>query len=464
MKFFLIPLFLSLVSLPALAVTGSVNKNSTPKEKITVLQSPSKASLQFFQTLKSDNFELMNMLLEQGADINCGNCIPGLFDHIGDKKSLSNGKTPLMYAMENTASSGSTISKSVRYLVENGAKLDVQDKDGITAIMYGAKRGFNPHWSQAYQVIYLLESGANTSIKDKDMNNVLHYSFGAGYSPITSGAMSPYSGKGSYEDVLKQVREITRISIEHGLNVNQQNLLGETPLHYAAAKCLTQGADFLISMGADPSIKTKKGDTALDYAIEKATKAIHTEICNETVRFLRTPNKISATTPNKQEYIESLNIPVGPEVMATPLTPPTSGNFPSALVADFQGVIKSSLQAQPVSAKGKIDASGHFEYGGDNGVVMSGSFDASGPQLKGYGVTRPPIVGGRQLTYPNGENEASVVLLAKFDGQILRGSYMSKFEKGTFSLCLRGVTSAECTVTADPLGALFKGLGNLLNK
>ncbi len=56
------------------------------------------------------------------------------------------------------------------------------------------------------------------------------------------------------------------------------------------------------------------------------------------------------------------------------------------------------------------------------------------------------------------------LLLAKFDGQILRGSYMSKFENGTFSLCLRSVISAECTATADPLGALLKGIGSLLHK
>lgn len=456
----LLTLFLSLISIPVFAVNLDLNKNSKSFTPTTVSKAPSKASLNFFQALKNDNFELMNLLVEQGADINCGNCIPGLFDNIGGKNSASNGKTALMYAMENATSTGSTISKSVSYLVENGAKIDLQDKDGITAIMYGAKRGFNPHWSQAYQVIYLLKNGANASIKDKDMNNVLHYSYGTGYSPITSGAMSPYGGNGSYEDVLKQVREITRLSIKNGLNVNQQNLLGETPLHYAAAKCLTQGADFLISMGADPSIRTKNGETALDFAIEKATKATHKEICNETVRFLQAPNKISAIKLKQQENIESLNLSTGQEVMIQPSTE----NFPSALVADYQGIIRSSFQAQPVSGKGRIDESGNFEYSGDNGVVMSGSFDASGPQLKGHGITRLPNVGGRQLTYPNGENEASVVLLAKFDGQILRGSYMSKFENGTFSLCLHSVTSAECTVTADPLGALFKGIGSLLSK
>jgi ankyrin repeat protein len=458
MKFLLIPLFLSIFTHPVLAATGSASKKTTPTEKLVAPQPASKISLQFFQALKSENFELMNMLLEQGADINCGNCIPSMFN------TYLEGKTALMYAMENTTSTGNTISKSVRYLVEKGAKLDLQDKDGITAVMYGAKRGFNPHWSQAYQVIYLLENGANAAVKDKDMNNVLHYSYGAGYSPITSGAMSPYGGKGSYEDVLRQVREITRLSVEHGLNVNQQNFLGETPLHYAAAKCLTQGANILISMGADSSIKTKKAEAALDYAVEKATKAIHTEICNETVRFLKDPNKFSTTTPIKLENVNPLSMQAVPEVKAALLTQPTGGTFPSALVAEFQGVIKSNLQAQPITAKGKIDENGHFEYSGDNGVVMSGSFDASGPQLKGHGVTRLPNVGGRQLTYPNGEIEARVVLLAKFDGQTLRGSYMSKFENGTFSLCVQGVTAPECTVTADPLGSLFKGLGSLLSK
>ena len=263
--------------------------------------------------------------------------------------------------------------------------------------------------------------------------------------------MHSFSDKGDVANYAGVVNEMISV----GANINEKNIAGRTPLMETIGKCSLPISKVYLNNGASANVKDAAGQGLPEIAKANAIRS-PTKQCIEVANFFANPQNI--------ESLNVANAPSGQSAVITPLTPLVSGNFPKALVSDFQGVIKSNLQAQPVSAKGKIDESGHFEYSGDNGVVMTGSFDASGTELEGHGVTHLPIVGGRQLTYPNGENEARVALLARFDGQILRGSYMSKFEKGTFSLCPRGVTSAECTVTADPLGALFKGVGNLLRR
>lgn len=294
MRYLFLTVILVCLSMHASAMVIEPQKGTTPSTKSVrqkavsmstkaMLAPPSKATIQFFQALRNDNFQIMDVLLNQGADINCNNC-------------NSKGQTPLMFAMEHPKS-GSTVSESVRYLVEKGANLNTQDNGGSTAIMYG--KGFSPYWSHAYQVLYLIENGAKTTVKDGAGNNILHHAYSVGYSAITSGALAPY-GEDGYTEVLKQVKAVTRTSIEHGLNVNQQNLIGETPLHLAAAKCLNAGVELLLSLGANPSIRTKAGDTALSLATERATTSIHPEICNETVRILQNPNQASSANPIQQ--------------------------------------------------------------------------------------------------------------------------------------------------------------------
>ena len=56
------------------------------------------------------------------------------------------------------------------------------------------------------------------------------------------------------------------ILIKHGADVNKQDILGCTPLIYAALSNKPEITKLLLKYGADPSIKDKDGKTALDYA------------------------------------------------------------------------------------------------------------------------------------------------------------------------------------------------------
>lgn len=422
MQNFWVAVIFTFFSMSASAFVGEIEKKPTHSLKRPVLQPANKASIQFFQALRNGNFEIMDVLLNQGADINCRNC-------------TSNGQTPLMYAMESPAS-GSTISKSVRYLVEKGANPNMQDNNGSTAIMHGAGKGFSPYWSQAYQVLYLIENGAQTTIKDGTGNNILHYAYGVGYSAITSGALSPY-GEDGYAEVIKQVKAVTRISIERGLDVNQQNLIGETPLHRAAAKCLNVGIEFLLSMGANPSIMTKAGDSPLSIATERATTSLHPEICNETVRILQNPKQISAARPIQQGRSDD----------AVSGSAPQNSNF-SAYAGNYSGSYTGDDQGPfqvVISQEGNITLNGK-SLRSNQAFTGSGKVNSDGS----LGVTLGNVSSG-----------------ATFQGSInpktgaMYGMWKNSGQAGNFS----GNKQSSQGQVDNPLqaiGGLLNGLGKIL--
>jgi hypothetical protein len=361
-----------LFSISAFAVEGDLYNRQQHSHKQSaaqksIIKPASKESIQFAQAFQSGNFEMMDILLGQGADINCGNCIPSLFH-------VYTGLTPLMSGMENRVETGSAISKYVRYLVEKGANLNIQDKTGKTALMYGADNGFNPFWSSGYQVIYLLESGANPSLKDKDGNNLLHYAFNKGYSLNLPT-----------EDVVKQAKNVVRLSVERGLNINQQNVLGETPLHFAAAKCLNDGIEYLIMMGANPSIKTKAGVTALNIATEKATNANHQEICNETVHILQS-SKQALTIPNN---LQDNTFNAGSSASNKQAIARFSGTYAGTYIGSNTGTFEVTIlgdgmitfngyssRGEPFSGEGKLNNDGSVAIASDStGSTFVGSIN-----------------------------------------------------------------------------------------
>lgn len=61
--------------------------------------------------------------------------------------------------------------------------------------------------------------------------------------------------------------DATRLLIQHGANINGQDSLGKTPLHYAAGRGSINTIRQLVKLGADKNITDKAGKTAFDIAV-----------------------------------------------------------------------------------------------------------------------------------------------------------------------------------------------------
>jgi uncharacterized protein len=255
-----------------------------------------------------DRASLLEMLLKNGADVNSA-----------DWK----GRTPLMAVAERPDLA------SLRSLIANDAKLDLRDNKGRTALMIAVEKLMEGVVSE------LLMAGADPNICSSDLKSPLMIASNHGYSPgdritlllIKNGAdihLKDRMGRNAlfYAESFVYnepwgvgARVITAELIKQGLNVNERDSAGNTPLMKAAGTWghdddwfLTEltraGADvnavnksgisslmmaaergkvtrikFLLANGARPDPKDKKGRNALDYAADWEDKDDHKPGC-----------------------------------------------------------------------------------------------------------------------------------------------------------------------------------------
>ncbi|KAK6112466.1 Ankyrin repeats (3 copies) family protein [Brugia pahangi] len=97
---------------------------------------------------------------------------------------------------------------------------------------------------------FLLENGAEVNLKDK-------------------GGLIPLHNASSFGHL-----EIAALLIECGAEVNHPDKWGYTPLHEAAQKGRTQICSLLLNNGADVTLKNSEGFTALDITVTEDTKEL----------------------------------------------------------------------------------------------------------------------------------------------------------------------------------------------
>jgi len=124
----------------------------------------------------------------------------------------------------------------VKILLEEGAKVNHQDKDGQTALMKACV-------SQNIELIELLiESGAEVDLQDK-----------RGWS-----ALSRVASGGNLS--------IVQLLVKQGANINSQDKLGHTTLMRATEYQHLDIVEYLLQMGADVNIENNYKSVALNYA------------------------------------------------------------------------------------------------------------------------------------------------------------------------------------------------------
>ncbi len=239
----------------------------------------------FFGTCVEGQIEMMNFLMENGADVNC----------LGDELN----ETPLMAA----AQMGHL--EALKILLAKGANPNLKDTQGDTALSLaleyhhpeiaailrqrGAKANILDAASagdvEAIQA--LLKADAQTvNAKDYLGYSPLYHAAEAGHAGVAAvllaaGAnVNDFSGNNGFGDspLLIAAHEgrdnVVELLLEHGADVNSKNQRGETALEAAARYDHLIVAEELIAHGADVNIKGSLMCTPLDEAAYSGSKAI----------------------------------------------------------------------------------------------------------------------------------------------------------------------------------------------
>jgi len=90
-------------------------------------------------------------------------------------------------------------------------------------------------------------------------------------------------------------KKISKLLIDGGANVNMENKIGNTPLHYAAAMGNQPVVQILLDRGADPNITNKNGQTPLSKALDFGYKSIEHILLEK------------GAMPNQRDYEQSLD-------------------------------------------------------------------------------------------------------------------------------------------------------------
>ena len=163
---------------------------------------------------------VLSCLVENGADVNT--------------RSTVNNFSPLMKASENGHMN------VVTFLVGHGGNMDLQDKDGNTALHYAFRRKF---LDVAHKLLTL---GANVNLQDKDGKTPLHHAIS--------------------RRVLRRDTVLTCL-VKNGADINSCANDNCTPLMIASRHNRVNAVTFLVEHGANMDLQDEDGNTALHYAI-----------------------------------------------------------------------------------------------------------------------------------------------------------------------------------------------------
>lgn len=323
---------------PATHAKPVVRASKAPGPKQVLLPPPSKASIGFYQAAINANYDMMELYLQQGANINCLNCDRGY------------QWTALYRAL---AVNGSWNFQLADWLIQRGADINIPatsgQATGSTLVMGAAGFSNMPNYSALDN---LVKRGADVKAVDSIGRTALHY--------IREWNLinNPYGDTG------KQFVAFVDLLVESGIDVNRQDKSGMTALMNATNYCSPSAVKLLLSYGANATLKEKLGKTAMDIAMERATQSGQNSPCNEVIKILSNTPQVSMATPSQSgAYTKS--------------TQQGEANFAGSYSGTYNGSDSGSFQvdiAQDGTAKlsGRSSKMG-VSFTGDGKVSRDGS-------------------------------------------------------------------------------------------
>jgi ankyrin repeat protein len=155
---------------------------------------------------------------------------------LGIDEPNQSGETALMIASGNAFDD---TNKMIKYLLKNGANVNVTNKEKETPLIKALK------WGDEERVMMLVKAGADLTVKDKDNDTIFHWACRGGGEPLA-----------------KKI-------IDLGVDVNVKGSSDFTPLHWACYEGHKNIVELLLAQGADINAQNDSGATALHLAAKE---------------------------------------------------------------------------------------------------------------------------------------------------------------------------------------------------
>lgn len=352
------------VSAPA-----KTSRTATP-QIVQTKAPPSEGSVRFYQAIQNGNLDMARLYLSKGADINCDNC-------------SQDNLTPLM-----NRSAGYPI-EHVKFLIENGANINQQKANGITALMLAAGSGTTG------TITLLIENGADVSLTDQNGNDALFYSM----------RVFGFWQAWRENDNSNQSALLIKYLISKGASINQQGSDGISPLMFLASRCYPEAIKLFLSLGADPNLKTKLGETALMIAEKTAVNSAQGSTCNQTYSVLSDPERYRAASSTSPPT-PSVGIPASNNAPSNRVYSTYAGNYSGNYSGDDNGSFQVTVEQDGnIKLTGKslrnnqaFTGNGKMNSDGSLGITLGNI--STGATFQG---SINPKTGGLYGTWKNGE-------------------------------------------------------------
>lgn len=196
-----------------------------------------------FDAIYKNNFEIIKLLLDYGADPN-----------LKDKK----GNTPIDIAIENESN------EIIKLLLDHGANKDMKNLEGVTPL---GKAIINDDVEAAR---LLLQSGANPNEMMNMAPNLIDLAKLRNDLDIIDEIreMPELIGSAVYSAVVRDNYEMVLLLLTFGANPNLGTENGSTPLGAAISKGLIKIVKLLLENGADPNIEDTQFGLPLNIALD----------------------------------------------------------------------------------------------------------------------------------------------------------------------------------------------------
>ena len=157
----------------------------------------------------------------------------------------------------------------MRYLLEHGANVTVQDEDRSMPLHWASRKG------HVKVICVLLQHKADVKAEDKNKSTPLHHASSRGHADsvrvfLEHGVDATAQDKNGWTSLhcaaFEGQVEITRVLLEHGVDTTVQDKDGRTPLHHSSSEGNLEVTCVLLEHGADTTARDNDGRTPLHRA------------------------------------------------------------------------------------------------------------------------------------------------------------------------------------------------------